>query len=324
LPDAAHAPRIEVYPVADYEVRNRHVPETIVNLRQLLSTQPAAPESIPFLPTMDAGQMLRAQVAYLDFEGGSGVRFLTQYVQEPREINNRELFYTFQGITDEGNAYVSAFLPVSHPSLPVHLGVFRAARDTDSWRRADYAAGVEELLNAQDAESFTPGLEQLDALIRSLKVGPRCPSVVPPVLEEQEGPYHGWGKVVDEEYGFVLRYPASWALKRGPGLIHLCRGKVRLSIVYRRQGEDWTGHWTGIPAGDLEERGTIAVPGGEVIKRELVFEGKLKALLYRATVGDLEFSARLDDVCSLEYRDVELPQDLTDQADQILGSLEGL
>jgi hypothetical protein len=273
---------------------------------------------------MDAGQMLRAQVAYLDFEGGSGVRFLTQYGHEPREINSGELFYTFQGITDDGHAYVSAFLPVSHPSLPVHLGTFRDAPDTGSWRYDEYIAWIEDRLNAQDASSFTPNLDQLDAIIRSLKVGPRCPSAVPPVTEEREGPYHGWGKAVNKEYGFVLRYPPSWALKEVPGQILFCQDRFVLRIAYRRQGEDWIAHWTGIPAGDVEERGRIPVPGGEVIRRDLVFEDKLKVLLYRATVGDLEVSALLDDEITLQYRDVELPEDLRDQVDQILGSLEGL
>ena len=95
-----------------------------------------------------------------------------------------------------------------------------------------------------------------------------------------------------------------------------------LRIAYRRQGEDWTGHWTGIPAGDLEERGMLSVPGGEVVKRALVYRGKLKVLLYRATLGDLEFSVRLDDVVTLDYRAQRLPEALQDQADQIMGSLE--
>jgi hypothetical protein len=145
---------------------------------------------------------------------------------------------------------------------------------------------------------------------------------VPPITEEQEGPYQGWGRAVDEEYGLVLRYPPSWTLGRMAGGMQFCRGDYKLLVVYRRQGEDWIGHWTGIPAGDVEERGTIPVPGGEVNKRELVFEDKLKVLLYSATVGDLVLSARLDDAVSVDYRANELPEDLQDQADQIMASLE--
>ena len=78
----------------------------------------------------------------------------------------------------------------------------------------------------------------------------------------------------------------------------------------------------GCTYGPVEERGTIGVPGGEVNKRELVFEDKLKVLLYSATVGDLVLSARLDDIVNLPYRSKELPEDLQDQADQIMGSLE--
>jgi hypothetical protein len=322
LPDAEHGPRIQVLPVAEYEAIHSQRAETIAELRQLLADRPLAPTRIPFLPPIDAGQLLRAQVSYISFEGGSGVRFLTQYAQGLPEINNGQLCYAFQGLTDEGNALVSAILPVSHPSLPVHLGIFKDDVNTLTRHYDAYLSFVEKQLNAQDASSFAPGLDQLDALIGSLEVGPRCPSAVPPVVEEQQGPYHGWGKAVNKEGGFVLRYPPSWALKEVPGQILFCQDGFMLRIAYRRQGDAFQSHWTGIPAGDVQERGTIAVPGGEVIQRELVFEDKLKVLLYSATVGDLEFSARLDDVVTLEYRDVELPEDLYDQADEIMGSLE--
>jgi hypothetical protein len=322
LPDAVYQAHIRVLPVVEYQAIGDWPKWQIDELRQLLADRPAAPARIPFLPPMHAGQLLRAQVAYIDFQGGSGVRFLTQVAHEPEEIGNGKLFYAFQGLTDEGDALVSAILPVSHPRLPVHLGAFKDDTNALTRYHKAYAAFVEERLNAQEASSFTPGLDQLDRLIGSLYVGPYCPSVAPPIVEEREGPYRSWGRAVDEDYGIVLRYPPSWTLGRMAGGMQFCRGDYRLVFLYRRQGEDWAGHWTGIPAGDVEERGTIAVPGGEVVKRELVFEDKLKVLLYKATVGDLEFSARLDDVVTLDYRALALPEALQDQADQIMGSLE--
>jgi hypothetical protein len=157
-------------------------------------------------------------------------------------------------------------------------------------------------------------------LLRSLEIGPHCPSVVPPVTEDQEGPYRGWGKVVAEEVGFVLRYRPSWTLTQEPGKLQFCRGKVRLSIAYRRQAEEFQSHWTGLPAGDVEERGAIAVPGGEIVRQALVYQGKLKMLLYQAEIGDLVLSAKLDDGVTLDYEAVELSQAWQDQADQIMGS----
>jgi hypothetical protein len=90
--------------------------------------------------------------------------------QEPVAIFNRELFYAFQGLSDEGSAYVSAILPVSHPMLPVHLGVFKDEPHTLARSYDTYITWVVERLNEQDASSFTPGLDQLDALIGSLEI----------------------------------------------------------------------------------------------------------------------------------------------------------
>jgi hypothetical protein len=333
LPDADYGAHIRVLPVAELEVGNPYAAQAIADLRQLLEERPAAPDQIPFLPSIHAGQLLRAQVAYIDFQGGSGVRFLTQYAQELLPINAEQLFYAFQGLTDEGHAYVSAILPVSHPSLPAsweayrsHLGLLARFYDT-------YIATVEEQLNARDPSSFTPGLDRLDALIGSLEVGPRCPSVAPPLTETQEGPYQGWGKAAEEAYGFVLRYPPSWTLirpaDREAKLILLCQGDVRMTIAYHRRGEQVPPAWTGMPAGDFVERGMIPALGTEVVQRALVYEGKVKVLHYytpataASQAGDLVLYARLDDVVSLDYPAVEIPEALRDQADQIVGSLEG-
>ena len=50
------------------------------------------------------------------------MRFLTQYVEEPQAINNQDLFYTFQGITDEGNAYVVLRYAGSIVKVPLESG----------------------------------------------------------------------------------------------------------------------------------------------------------------------------------------------------------
>jgi hypothetical protein len=155
----------------------------VSDLRQLLVDKPVDPQAIPFLPLFPAGQMLRAQVAYVDFQNGAGVRFLTQYAQAYLPINNYELFYTFQGLTDDGGTYVAAILPASHPALPADQAAYEGDLDTLVQNFDPYIAEIAQLLDAQDVSSFTPDLSRLDAMIRSLDVVPDWTMLEPPETE---------------------------------------------------------------------------------------------------------------------------------------------
>ena len=166
LPGTFHDPRIMVFPVGDYKAINSVAGGTIDQLQQLLVNKPANPENIPFLPVFNAGQFMRAQVKYIDFQNGSGVRFLTQYGQAAWPINNQDMFYTFQGLTSDGQYYISAVLPVSHPSLPHPDTVTMDDAFYDNFM--NYVADVEGQLNTQPEGSFAPALTLLDAMIQSL------------------------------------------------------------------------------------------------------------------------------------------------------------
>ena len=167
LPDTFHEPRILVYPVAELSG------DEAAALQQFLAQRPAAPDTIPFMPHFNAGQMLRSQVAYIDFGNGSGVRFLTHYSQAAMPVNNNELFYTFQGLTADGRYYVAAVLPVSHPSLPAN-GNDVPGGDWEAFAQnyENYVRQVEAQLDAEDGASFVPSLFLLDGMIRSLNVTP--------------------------------------------------------------------------------------------------------------------------------------------------------
>ena len=102
---------------------------------------------------------------YVDFQNGSGVRFVTQYAQARVTLNNYEMFYTYQGLTSDGAYYVAAILPVSHPTL---------AAEAESIDEVEFGTYLDETvarLDAQAGASFTPDLGLLDALFRSLEVG---------------------------------------------------------------------------------------------------------------------------------------------------------
>lgn len=197
LPDTCHEPRIYVYPISDFEAANQVAGKTIAALRQFLAEKPAAPDGIPFLPLFNAKQMMRAQIAYVDFQNGMGVRFLTYYSQAPIPVNNNELFYTFQGMTHDGDYYVAAILPVSHPMLPANWIMEIPASDADAFAQNldSYMWDVEQQLSAQDASSFTPDLSLLDATIQSLELTLASTSL----SGEQGDPYPGWASYVNTD-----------------------------------------------------------------------------------------------------------------------------
>ena len=166
LRDTFHSPRIYIYPLNDYRTMDSSVDEIANQLTQLLEEKPTEVENLPFLPLWNAAQMFHAQISYLDFKNGKGVRYLTQYGQAVYPINNHDLFYTYQAISDDGLWYVAVVLPVSHPLLPAsYSGGDPGISDPES-----YFSQVSTQLSALDPNSFNPSLLQLDELVSSIKV----------------------------------------------------------------------------------------------------------------------------------------------------------
>jgi hypothetical protein len=177
LSNTFHEPTVYVFRVQDFDGFNSYAVDEIGHLKTFLETQPAtsltgttAGETIPFLPIFNAAQSFRAQVKYIPFANGTGVRFVTQYGQAPLPINNQEMFYTYQGITSDGLYYVSMILPLSHPSLPADGTV----ENYDAFM-ANFEAYMLETataLDTADPASFMPDLNVLDAMMGSLHVAP--------------------------------------------------------------------------------------------------------------------------------------------------------
>jgi putative hemolysin len=175
LPETFHEPRILVFSAEDLAA-NEMLKGIAANIERILEEKPEEPVGVfqagGILPPMNAGHMMPApQVAYVDFRNGTGVRFLTQMGQAYYAINNRDLFYTFQGMTHDGAYYVAAILPISHPSLPadgseIPGGDFEAFSDNFE----TYAAEVSARLDAEPAGSFAPSIALLDEMMQSLTV----------------------------------------------------------------------------------------------------------------------------------------------------------
>lgn len=166
-----HEPRINVYPAFEYGSLDPAVAQKILELKSILEQKPAQVENLPFLPIFNAAQFMQAQIKYLDFKNGSGVRFLTQYGQAFWPVNNHDLFYTFQGMTSDGKWYIAAIMPISNPMLPI-TGDAVPGGDFEAFANnfENYITDMELQLDAQPDSSYLPPLNLLDEMFVSFKI----------------------------------------------------------------------------------------------------------------------------------------------------------
>jgi len=184
--EAFHEPRILIYPTYNFETfQNNDFPVFTINgqrtmLQTILADTPELNdyvppligesdpfEILPMLPIFNAVQVFRSQPEYVDFQNGSGIRYITYYSQAINPIIDSELFYTFQGLTDDSAYYIAAILPIQSGVLPT---VIDDGFDIDAFS-ATYTDYISELVNTLDGlegEAFSPSLETLDGVITSL------------------------------------------------------------------------------------------------------------------------------------------------------------
>ena len=164
---------INVYPTvtfptgADYPFTHE-----LANLQAVLAGRPDVPEEpLPMLPTVTATQLFRAQVQYLDFVDGAGIRFITAAGLDKSMLTNPVVFYTFQGLTDDGAYYIAAQFPLHISMLPDAAPQMTTAEyeafvaDYD-----DYMTGLTKQLDGLEATAFDPVLSVLDDVFRSLEI----------------------------------------------------------------------------------------------------------------------------------------------------------
>lgn len=174
LSDTFHTAQISIYPVQSYEEVGEYVSYNIQLLADLVQRRPESfqcNEDMPFLPLWNAAQLFSAQAQFVDFQSGSGLRYLTQYGQAYAPIDNTNIFYTFQGLTADQKYYISAIFPIKSASLPDQAEMpedyeqFNEQIDT-------YLQGICDTLNRDAPESFIPGLNVLDTMLASLQITP--------------------------------------------------------------------------------------------------------------------------------------------------------
>jgi len=135
---------------------------------------------MPFLPMWEASQAFFTRPQFINFKGGCGVFFLTQWnVSDTSQITNDGLDYAFQGITDNGQYYIYAEFSVTAPFLPndndpevVAWNEKNYLLPQKSKTYQDYLHPIVAKLQALPADQFKPNLKLLEQLISSMEVRP--------------------------------------------------------------------------------------------------------------------------------------------------------
>jgi hypothetical protein len=175
-------PQIYVFPAQAYAELVPAAFESMHQLNNLLD--PGASiraDGLPAVPFFNEKQAFASNIQLLAFQNGHGVRFLTEYAQYAVSANNSDLFYEFQGLTDDGAFYIVAVLPTTSPLLaetndggaPLPPGgiAYPYFADPAADMQAYYNA-VTTLCNNASPDSFLPAIGQLDLLIHSMRIGP--------------------------------------------------------------------------------------------------------------------------------------------------------
>jgi hypothetical protein len=167
-----HTPQILVWSVTDFEKVSDGAAQEIAALRQAIAVHPSSfPDSgLPFLPTWNAAQVFHTKVSYFPFANGQGIRYLTMYAQNFATVNNKVLFYTYQGLTSDGKYYISAILPVTNAILAPDDSIPGGDFEKFSQNIKTYMADMTDKLNGQPDEAFVPSLTLLDNMIKSVTI----------------------------------------------------------------------------------------------------------------------------------------------------------
>lgn len=108
---------LENYPLQSANIRIYRSEDiagaNLSNLQQILSRQPSNPPRIPVLSQVDA-PIAREDLAYMRFINGEGVRYMASFVEG-------EQVYSYQGLSDNGDYYISALLPINDTFAPITI-----------------------------------------------------------------------------------------------------------------------------------------------------------------------------------------------------------
>jgi len=176
-PRIGSGPVVRVYRVSDLSGYAEYS-NALSSLQNLLSQQSdlttfMAPSTngtnleLPYLPAAEAGQPLRARAQYVSTPQVQGISYLTGFRQDVSAFAAKDFWYTFQGLSIDGQWYVSVVTPVKASMFPKKV----KAKDNNFKGAAEYNTYLTDAiskLNAGDDSAFSPPLTSIDGLVQSM------------------------------------------------------------------------------------------------------------------------------------------------------------
>jgi hypothetical protein len=169
---------LSVVRVQDYAALSDSAEEEMQRLKEMIAERPSQVQECIPQPALSAfyticsHQQFDANIAYVNFQNGSGVRFVTVYaIQDAVPVSNENLAYVFQGFTDDERYYVAAGFRITHMDLEefvleIPQEVY-AEPSGDALRQ--YFDDYEALLNAAEGR-YQPLLSRFDEILSSLRI----------------------------------------------------------------------------------------------------------------------------------------------------------
>ncbi len=157
---------------------NTIVADQVSRLEELLGQadgRQVYPEgTMPLLPPPDSMMNRWVQFADRDFNNGRGVRYVSDSPlrQDIGVWTNETMGYYYQGLTEDGQFYISLHWPISTNLLPDTVAdapgdvLDQASASQESYNQ--YVVGVTTALNDLQPADWTPDLAELDAMVQSL------------------------------------------------------------------------------------------------------------------------------------------------------------
>jgi hypothetical protein len=121
---------------------------------------------LPFLPIYPHGQNFRAQPKYVETDTLEGIAYITAFAATAEPFVTNSFTYTFQGLTKDGQYYVSATFNPTTSLFLEQLEGFDPA--TFNWM--EYMTEAVATLNGAAPTDFTPSLDTLDAIVSSIEI----------------------------------------------------------------------------------------------------------------------------------------------------------
>ena len=157
---------LRVMQTAGYEElfrQKKHMAVLRASLRP--GAKPPDAKDLPYAGSEDAAAVMTARAEFIKGNGWRGWRWLEGQAQDGDYPASDGLGYTFEAITDDGRFFIRARTGISHPDIKrIHPSDVVEQNDTQ------LRLLLEKSLAAAPPSSFSPNLNDLDAIIRSLKI----------------------------------------------------------------------------------------------------------------------------------------------------------